>query len=73
MQKIDGKQISIIIPDDLLKEVDRIAKRTGKKRADAIRTLLYFGCDIYSDFENVGIVSLAEVIHKAIKKIKKDI
>jgi len=72
MQALHGKQINFVITPDLLEEVDRIAKRTGMKRAQTIRALLYFGSDVYRDFERVGIVKLAEITDKALKSIRKE-
>ena len=71
MQKIDGKPINFVIDHETLKKVDRVAERAGKTRSETIRSLLSLGCDIYGDFEKVGIVSLASVVSKALEKIKE--
>jgi len=69
MQKIDGKMMSFVIDFKTLEKVDRVAAKAGKTRSETIRSLLSFGCDIYGDFEKVGIVSLASVITKALEKV----
>jgi len=73
MQKIDGSNVHIIIPDDLLRELDRIAKRDKSTRSEVIRRFLGAGVDFYTDFERVGLVKLNEVMSRVNTTIKRSI
>jgi len=73
MQRIDGSKVVFVCPEDILEKVDKIAKRHGHTRSEAIRILLSFGSDVYGDFEAVGIVKLAEVVSRSQATIKRSI
>jgi len=73
MQRIDGSNVHIIIPDDLLKELDRIAKRDKSTRSEVIRRFLGAGVEFYTDFERVGIVRLNEVMIRMSKTVKRSV
>jgi len=73
MQKIDGRLINVMIPNVLLSEVDRIAKRQKTTRAEIIRRFLQAGVDIFSDFEKVGVVKLTEIFDRTQVTIKRSI
>ena len=73
MQKIDGERINFVITGDLLKEVDRVAKRTKNTRSEMIRIMLGLGCDIFKTYEAVGIVKMYEVTEKIKKTVNRSV
>jgi len=73
MQKINGQNVHIIVPDEMLSEIDRIAKRQGFTRSETIRTLVECGSEIYRDFEKIGVVRMSEIMKRAKKTILQNV
>lgn len=73
MQRIEGKQILVKLPDDLLAEVDRYAKRLHLSRAEMVRNLLDAGCMILSLYEGAGIVKMVDVFRRAEKTLRRSV
>jgi len=64
MQKIDGHSVHLIIPNELLSEIDRIAERQGLTRSDIMRRFLDVGVEFFTDFEKIGVVKVSEVFER---------
>jgi len=73
MQRIDGYNVHIIVPNDLLAEIDRIAKRQGLTRSETIRILTDCGVTVYKDFEKVGVVRISEMFSRMKKIMQKGV
>jgi len=73
MQKIDGEKFTIVLPDDLKKQIERIATRQGWTRAKTMRTLMESGVDVYETFEAFGVVKLTEVVKRAHKAVESSL
>lgn len=72
MQKIEGgKKYQILFPPDLLKDIERISKRSKLTRAQTIRMMLYMGVDMYEKFEATGIIKVMEVCDRVEEIIKE--
>lgn len=74
MQKIEGaKELRVLAPQALFDQVDKIADKEGFTRAETVRKLLSLGVSFYEDCSAVGIVSLARVIERATKALRKEV
>jgi len=73
MQKIHGRKIIFIVPDDLLAKLDRISLRTKKTRAETMRWFLAYGCQTFEDYEKVGMIKLSEILNRASDAIKNEV
>jgi hypothetical protein len=73
MQKIDGKLINFMITDELLTEVDRIAKRCKLTRSEMLRNLLLVSTDIYKTYEALGVVKFIEVSDRLKKTVNRSV
>jgi len=65
MQKIPGEAVSVIIPEDVVKVLERIQKRHKKSKAESVRSLLWLGADLYKDLEKVGVPQFTAKVSKA--------
>lgn len=72
MQRIEGKQYTIIIPADAVELVDRLSKRHGIKETQAVRALFLLGNELYLDMEKVGIPQTAAFISTLKDRLHKD-
>ena len=70
MQKI-GTKITVTIPDEMLKDIEEIAKHHSMTKAKACRLLLKIGIDNYQIAKISGVAQLAEVADNARKKLLK--
>ncbi len=73
MQKIDGRKIDFVITDELLKEIDRIAKRTKQTRSEMMRNMLTLGTEIFQTYEAVGVVKMMEVSDSLKKTLNRSV
>lgn len=73
MQKIDGEKLHLIVPNDQLATIDRIAARLKLTRSQTIRNLLDVGVTVFEDFERIGVVRIAEILGKTKKALKTEI
>jgi len=73
MQKIDGQRINFVINDELLKEVDRIAKRTNQTRSEMMRNMLSLGTEIFQMYESVGVIKMFEVSERIKKTVNRSV
>jgi predicted DNA-binding protein len=73
MQKIDGRRLAVIIPNEMLKRLDRVAKRQEMTRVQVMRNMMDVGLSVYEDFESVGVVRLVEVFERTKKGIRKEV
>jgi len=64
------KQYSIYLEDELVTELDKIAKRMNCTRSHAMRTLLFFGTDIYNYYERFGIIKVSEILVRTEDAVK---
>lgn len=73
MQRIeDGLKTSIMLTEQQVEQLDKIAKRFGLRRAQAHRIVLEAGLEAYSVFENMGMSKLAELVIKTKRAVKKE-
>lgn len=68
MQRI-GTKITVTVPEELLKEIEKIADRLQMTKAEVSRNLIETGLDTYKIYQKIGVVKLAEVIRK--NKLKR--
>jgi len=74
MQKIEGaKELRVLAPPELFDQVDKIAEKEGFTRAETVRKLLTLGISIHRDCSALGIASLARVIDRATKALRKEV
>lgn len=73
MQKIDGRMISIVLTNEQLDRLDKIAKKQGLKRADVTRRIIDTGLDAYDTFALVGIPQMAGLVRRTRKACEKEI
>ena len=70
MQRI-GTKITVTIPDEMLKDIEGIAKRYSMTKANVCRLLLEIGIDNYKVSAISGVALLADVAGNARKKLLK--
>lgn len=58
---LGGRQHTIILPEDLVYEMERIAHDLHVDRAKIHRSLLCYGLDVFYFYEKLGIVELGEI------------
>jgi hypothetical protein len=73
MQKIDGERITIVMPYELLDEVDRIAKRCKLTRSEMIRNMLDISSGLYRKYEAVGFVKFYEMTEKLKETVNRSV
>lgn len=73
MRKIEGPQITIKLEQNQIDRIDRVAKRHGIKRNQAMRLLLETGLDAYEAYSMVGVPQLAELVKKTRKACERAI
>jgi len=69
MQKIDGKQITIILTNDQLETLNRLAEKYGVPRATVIRTMMELGFTAYADLERIGAMKIGDAVTAFEKKL----
>ena len=70
-----GTQISLIISDEIQAEVERIAKKRKRSKADIYRMMITLGIDCHQDLEKIGIIAavdFAYYVKDAVKKKSKE-
>lgn len=67
-------QINVRIPEELIDEVERIAKLRKMNNSQVYRMLLDLGADCHKDLEKLGIIGVIDLsyyVREAIKKMGK--
>lgn len=72
MQRIDGKNMNLVVPTEILELVETVSKRHNIKEAQALRSLLFLGFDVYKDLEKFGIPQTIGFTQKLQSKLKKE-
>ena len=70
MKEINGKLVSIKMPDNLIDEVERIAKKRKMTRAEVYRMMVELGTEIHRDMEKVGVVAAVDFIYYCKQALK---
>jgi hypothetical protein len=65
MRKIGGPQTTVILEQETLDKLDAIGRRFKIPRAEAHRRILETGLEVYSLYEGLGVVKLAELAKRA--------
>jgi len=73
MQRIDGQNIFVRVPNTTLAEVDRMAKRLGLTRSEMVRNMLDSGCSILRAYEGAGVVKAMDVFRRAEKAFRETV
>lgn len=73
MQKIDGERLAIIIPNEMISKLDRVAERLDLTRSQVMRNMIDVGLCVFEDFEKIGIIRLAEILGKTKKALRKEV
>jgi len=72
MQRIEGKPVFLIIPEESRPLVDRLIERHGIKETQAVRALFLLGMELYLDMEKVGIPQTAAFVSSLKDRLHKD-
>lgn len=72
MQRIEGKPVLLIIPEETRSLIDRLIERHGIKETQAVRALYLLGAELYQDMEKVGIPQTAAFVSTLKDKLHKD-
>lgn len=70
MKEINGKLVSIKMPDNLIDEVERIAKKRKMTMAEVYRMMIELGTEIHRDMEKVGVVAAVDFIYYCKQALK---
>ena len=70
MQKIDGKAVTIMMTDEIISEVARIAHRRGMPKARVYRMMIELGIDLHKDMERVGVVAAVDFAYYCKEALK---
>ena len=68
MHKIDGTRIALILTNEQISEIDRLAKRHGTTRSQMTRNMIDVGMTVTKDLEKVGIFRISEMV-KGLKEM----
>ena len=74
MQKIEGgTKFQVVFPPDLMKDIERISKRSKLTKSETIRLICYMGVDMYEKFEATGIIKMMEVCDRVEEIVREKI
>lgn len=63
MQRI-GTKVTITVPEETLKDIEKIAERFQMSKAEVSRNMLELGLDTYKIYSKTGLVKIAEIVRK---------
>jgi len=73
MQKIEGTSVHVIIPQEMLARIDRVAKRLKLTRSETMRNTLDVGLSTFETLEKGGIIRFAEIMQRTEKALRTEI
>jgi metal-responsive CopG/Arc/MetJ family transcriptional regulator len=73
MKKRIRPQISIILNQGTLDEVDRLSKKMRMNRSQLINNILVMGVEDVRVLERIGLIDLAEVIRRFQMRVSKNL
>lgn len=63
MKPIDGRVVTIKLPEEMIREVDRIANKRKMSRADVYRMMVDLGLELHRDMEAVGVIAAVDFVY----------
>ena len=66
-----GKNVTIVIPEEIIEEIDRISKKRKMKKAAIYRMMLEVGIDCHKDMEKLGIIAAVDFAHYVKTSVSK--
>lgn len=70
MNKIEGKPVTIKVPDSMLVEIERISKKRKMSKSEVYRMMLDLGIQLHKDMERVGVVAAVDFVYYCKQALK---